>query len=310
MRFRYATVLSVLAVPLVAAQTGALPTPWLSADVGAPAGTGASEFADDTFTVTGGGDLWGSADAFHLVSRPLRVDGVLTARVDTLSEEPDWAKAGLVMRSSADPGAPYAGVVVSNLGVHAQVRPEADGETEGPVDVFGVDLPTWLRLTRIGTSVTAEYSADGDVWTELAQAVVPALVGEIVVGLAVSSADYTEGTTSTAGFTAVRLTDLDGNVIPVASEGAPAAGFALEALAPNPASGPATARVRVEQPGPLTVEVFDVLGRRVAARRTEVGAGRTVLRLPTEAVPPGSYVVRLTAEPSGATAVRQIVVLR
>ncbi|MEM1115011.1 MAG: T9SS type A sorting domain-containing protein [Bacteroidota bacterium] len=308
MRHRYALVVFLLAPLAAAAQT--LPAPWVSGDIGTPPGAGESAFAANVFTVTGGGDIWGGADAFHLVSRPLGIDGILTARVNAITDEPDWAKAGLVMRASAAPGAPYVGLVASNLGVHFQVRAEAEGETEGPTDVFGIATPTWLRLTREQTSVKADYSVDGVTWTRVDSVAVEALAGGLTVGLGVSAADYGDGTTVTATFAGVSLTDLDGDANAVSTETDPTAGFAVEPFAPNPASGAARAVVRTAQPGTVTVEAFDLLGRRVAARTVRVGAGTSEVALPTEAVPAGVYLVRLTEAATQASVVQRLAVVR
>lgn len=64
---------------------------------------------------------------------------------------------------------------------------------------------------------------------------------------------------------------------------------------PNPSSGAAVVRLRVGTTSEGRVEVFDVLGRRVAVlHEGHVGAGEHRLRLDGEALPAGVYVVRAT----------------
>jgi glycosidase len=70
----------------------------------------------------------------------------------------------------------------------------------------------------------------------------------------------------------------------------------LEAVWPSPAREAARLRYGVAEAGPVRVEVFDVLGRRVALVVDEVQApGTYSADLDTGALPAGTYVVRLTA---------------
>lgn len=72
-------------------------------------------------------------------------------------------------------------------------------------------------------------------------------------------------------------------------------GSALGAPYPNPARGPVGLSVMLDQPGPITLRLFDLLGREVAVLadgeiRTR---GEHTFRWPNEEVPSGLYVVRL-----------------
>jgi ELWxxDGT repeat protein len=65
---------------------------------------------------------------------------------------------------------------------------------------------------------------------------------------------------------------------------------------PNPAQDRATVSFDVDEPGPVRVEVFDVLGRRVALLADgPVAAGEHALTWEAGAAPSGLYLVRLTA---------------
>lgn len=67
---------------------------------------------------------------------------------------------------------------------------------------------------------------------------------------------------------------------------------------PNPTSGSAALDLRVARTQPVTVEVFDALGRRVAlALRGDLTAGqRLTVDLPTGDLAPGVYVIRIAGE--------------
>jgi|GEM_PF-6506899 len=290
-----ALLLLALLVLAPAGATQIVPAPWTAADVGAPTVAGQAAYADGAFAVTGGGELWGTDDAFHFVAQPLASDGVLTARVESLVAERDWARAALVLRASDDPAAPYAAVAVSRLGVHFQHRDAPGAATLGPEDVFGVAAPLWIRLERVGTVVTASWSASGADWAVLGSADLPALAGELRAGLAVSASDYGEGVAASAVFSGVSL--VAGTT---ASDGAPVLAGVGPAV-PNPAVG----RVAVRLDAPATVEVVDALGRSVAAPRA-VAAGEASVDV--SALPAGVYALRVAD--ARAVAVRRFVVVR
>jgi hypothetical protein len=86
--------------------------------------------------------------------------------------------------------------------------------------------------------------------------------------------------------------------------GGGAAGFALEAVRPNPAAGWFTVTLVLSAAGPAKLEVFDVSGRRVLARDvTEQGPGRQEMVLGAgRALPSGIYLVRLSQAGRAASA--------
>ncbi|NNF59148.1 MAG: T9SS type A sorting domain-containing protein [Rhodothermaceae bacterium] len=84
--------------------------------------------------------------------------------------------------------------------------------------------------------------------------------------------------------------------------GPPARTFALEAPYPNPFTDQATFVYTVGEAGPVRVELFDALGRRVAVLADENKApGSYRVRLNGARLTPGLYVVRLTSETRTAT---------
>ncbi|WP_327008039.1 hypothetical protein OHA72_12640 [Dactylosporangium sp. NBC_01737] len=121
-------------------------------------------------------------DQFHFVHRPLDGDGTLTARVVSQSATAPWAKAGIMLKASTTPGAPYAAAMVTPA--HG-VRVSADFMTELAGTPTGG--PRWLRLTRTGPAVTAADSADGVTWHTIVTVTVPGLADRVEAGLFVAS---------------------------------------------------------------------------------------------------------------------------
>lgn len=166
----------------------ALPNGWESEDVGAVGRAGSAAVAAGTFTVKGAGaDIWGTADAFRFTHRVLAGDGTITARVSSISGSQPWTKVGVMMRQTLDAGSAHASMLVSTgKGLAFQRRPVGGG-TSIHTGASGT-APRWVRLTRAGTTVTASVSSNGSTWQLVASDTI-SLVGEIYVGLSVSSHD-------------------------------------------------------------------------------------------------------------------------
>ena len=92
-----------------------------------------------------------------------------------------------------------------------------------------------------------------------------------------------------------------------ASEGRPVAGALGLTAAPNPSTGDTALSFTLEEAADVTLEVFDVLGRRVTALASgPLPAGDQSVRWDAGALAPGLYVVRLQA---GAVAASQTITI-
>jgi titin len=173
---------------------------WSFGDIGVVGRAGANSSSGNTITITGAGaDIWGAADAFRFVYRPQTGDGVVEAQVTSMQETNGWAKAGVMIRASLDPGAAnvFACATPTFHGLNAQARAASGAATEiaaGPLR----NAPTWLRLTRAGSTFTAAASTDGVAWTDFATFTVP-MGATAYYGFAVTAHDTTQ--LNTAVFT-------------------------------------------------------------------------------------------------------------
>ena len=96
----------------VAAQT-ALPSPWISQDIGGPAAEGSASFDQGVFTISGSGqDIWGTADQFHFMYQAVSGDVDIIARIDSMSPGDPWSKTGVMIRGALSAGAPHALAIV------------------------------------------------------------------------------------------------------------------------------------------------------------------------------------------------------
>lgn len=174
---------------------GALPSPWTSNDVGAAGLSGSGAYTNGTFTVTGAGaDVWGTADSFQYVSQPFAGDGSVTARVVRMDNTSRFAKAGVMLRGALNASAQN---VVLNLTPNGSIEfmsRTAAGSATTYLGSAGQTPPTWLRLARAGSVVTASVSANGSTWTNVGSVTVNGLA---LAGLFVNSHDVNVRNTAT-----------------------------------------------------------------------------------------------------------------
>jgi hypothetical protein len=119
-----------------------------------------------TYTMTGSGaDIWDESDEFHLAFKQLDGIGSITAKVESISDTNPWAKAGVMIRESLEPGSKHAIVCLTpGNGVAFQGRLNTDRESFN-TNLSGITAPYWVKLERtlIGDFI-AYHSADGSTW--------------------------------------------------------------------------------------------------------------------------------------------------
>jgi len=217
---------------LRAGADASLPQGWTDSHVGSVGAPGDASYSSGTFTLQGSGDdVWRTADAFNYVYQPLSGDGTIVARVATISDEANWVKAGVMIRSSLSASSAQAFMLVSHAkGVAFQRRVSDDNisiSTAGSLST----APRWVKLVRTGNSITGYESADGSSWTVVGSDSFT-MPENVLVGLAVSS--HIAATLSTAAFDNVAVTSSPGgttNQPPVVSLTAPASGAVFTAPA-------------------------------------------------------------------------------
>jgi outer membrane protein assembly factor BamB len=184
----------------------ACPTGWSCADIGSPALMGQQTLQSGTWSVAGGGtDIWGTADSFHFVWQPLSADGSITARAVSQTSASAWAKAGLMLRATTDPGSPYYALFVTpSNGIVVQWRGTPGGGS-AQVATTGA-APVFLRVTRSGATFSAATSPDGATWTSVpgSSLALSGLSGPALRGFAVTS--HNAGKLSTTVFDTVSTT--------------------------------------------------------------------------------------------------------
>jgi len=166
----------------------ALPEPWTAMDVGSVLGEGATGLQSGKFILVGSGTaIGGAADSFRFTSQPLVGDGSIVARVTSVENTGDWAKAGVVIRESTSDNARQAVMVVSAAnGIAWQYRQNVGGSGVVVAGPTTQAAPAWIKVVRVGTRFTGSWSADGSTWTEVGSITIP-MGSSALVGLASTS---------------------------------------------------------------------------------------------------------------------------
>ncbi|MGD8501284.1 MAG: PA14 domain-containing protein, partial [Phycisphaerales bacterium] len=104
-----------------------------------------------TYTMTGSGaDITGPADEFHYAYKMLNGQGTIVARVESMENTNDWAKAGVMIRETLEPGSAHAmAFITPTNGAVFEFRPGAGEDNVGAAgQLTGVTAPYWVRLQR------------------------------------------------------------------------------------------------------------------------------------------------------------------
>ena len=148
---------------------------------------GFTEAPAGTYTMSAeGADIWGASDQFHFAWQELSGSGTIVAKVESVENTNDWAKAGIMIRDSLDPDSVFAMVAVTpGSGVWFGRRTAAGNASDAQADITA---PQWVKIERsIGGLVRASYSADGSTWTPLGSPVPVIMNTPMYIGLALTS---------------------------------------------------------------------------------------------------------------------------
>jgi regulation of enolase protein 1 (concanavalin A-like superfamily) len=213
--------------------TSGLPIGWSTQDIGPSfSGTGAG-FDGSLFTVRGSGtDIWNTSDEFRFVYTPLAGNGSITARVVSLQNTNQFAKAGVMIREALSGPSTHAMLELTPGAGMEFIRRTTIGGQPVNSGVAGLTVPYWVRLTRNGTTFTAERSTNGTTWNSVGSATIT-MANNVFIGLCVCS--HNSGVVATGTFDNVSLTGTTGPPPPVYN-GLPAPGN----VAAAPAAGTET----------------------------------------------------------------------
>ncbi len=183
---------------------------WTGRDIGAVGASGSTTQSGGTFTVVGSGDdihsTYGTPlDEFHFASQPVSGDFSLVARVVSVQNTNEWAKAGVMVRETLAADSKFAFALVRpDKQVQAQFRAQtATTGTDSGAQVGGTTATKWVKVERVGDQFRTYYSTDGNTFTQLGSATTISMAQTVYAGLAVTS--HADGTRCTAQLDNVTL---------------------------------------------------------------------------------------------------------
>jgi hypothetical protein len=148
-----------------------------------------------TYTMTASGaDIWAvdgvEADEFHYAFKSLTGAGSIVAKVESIDNTNNWAKAGVMIRETLNPDSAHAMMVVTPAsGVSFQRRPSTGG-TSVDNTTAGITAPYWVKIERdIAGTFSAFSSANGISWQKLGVSEPIQMGTNVNIGLAVTSHD-------------------------------------------------------------------------------------------------------------------------
>ncbi len=160
-------------------------------DVGNPALAGSVSYdpVADAWTIRGdGSDIWGSSDQFQFVFRPLAGDGSGIVRIASMNVTNEWAKVGVMIRETLAGNSKH--MMVSMTGTHgAQTvwRQDTGGESQS-VELPGVTLPLYVKIERVGNTISTSTTWDPAFWIPQKTLDIP-MNANVYIGMFVCSHD-------------------------------------------------------------------------------------------------------------------------
>jgi len=147
-----------------------------------------------TYTMTASGaDIWNESDEFHYAYKTLTGIGSMVAKVESIDNTNAWAKAGVMIRETLDPGSVHATMVVTpGNGVSFQRRPMTDAASTSANSATGGSevAPYWIKIERdLSGNFKAYSSTNGSAWTMLGTPENIQMSSNVYIGLAVTSHD-------------------------------------------------------------------------------------------------------------------------
>lgn len=178
----------------VTVNVGATSQAWSATDIGGASGIpGQTVLTKDSVVLSSAGTaLSGASDVVRFLSLPITGDVEITARVRSLSNTSANARAGLMLRESTAANARSAFI---GGGASSSFGSFGTRITAGASWSFSTGTarpPMWVRLTRVGSSISGYESLDGITWTQRGTTTSVTLGSTPLVGLAAMSASATK----------------------------------------------------------------------------------------------------------------------
>jgi len=131
-----------------------------------------AEFVEDpagTYAMGADGeDIWDQADQFRYAYKRLSGNGSITARVVSVEDTHEWAKAGVMIRNTLDDYSVHAFMCVTPSNRRSFQNRQIIAETsyQASSNIDAITLPLLVRVVRQGNNFTGYYSENGINWIQ------------------------------------------------------------------------------------------------------------------------------------------------
>ncbi len=162
--------------------------------MGYPAGF--KEEPAGTYTMTASGtDISGTTDEFRYVYKQLSGAGSISAKVLSVDDTHEWAKAGVMIRRMLDLTSPFAAVYITpgnGCRFQGRLAPATEAASDTSVatpEQRAITAPYWVKIERDSAdNFNGFYSSDGVTWQPMAwNPQYIAMPSNVYIGLALTS---------------------------------------------------------------------------------------------------------------------------
>jgi len=169
-----------------------------------------------TYTIAAtGADIWNQADQFHFAFKTLTGVGTIEAKVLSVDNTDPWAKAGVMIRETLEPGSKFAAVYITpGNGCRFQARTDtniaATSDTAvATAEQIAIKAPYWIKLERdFAGNFRGYYSSNGSTWQAMVWRQGITMTSDVYVGLVVTS--HNNAATCQGKFSNVKFTGTTG----------------------------------------------------------------------------------------------------
>jgi RHS repeat-associated protein len=161
---------------------------------GQPTWTSAT-YVNGTFSVSGSGEVSGTADVGHFVYQALSGDGTIIARVTNV--QGNGAQAGVMIRDTVDADATQGTAYVQSSYFYLFDRLSTGSSGSNASQVYDPASPYWVQLNRSGNSFSSFTSTDGINWVPVGTSQTITMAQSVYMGLFVSNGNGSTIATAT-----------------------------------------------------------------------------------------------------------------
>ena len=172
---------------------GQLPSPWQTINIGNPGQSGTASLSGGTYTINGGGaDIWSTSDQFYFAYQNLSGDGEIIAKVTSIQNVSSFPHGAIMIRETLNANSKHSTVsLFPAQEVRFKWRSSTGGTTDRTKNGFNFP-PYWIKLERIGNTLTGYQSSDGSNWSQLTGSRNITMTNNVFIGLAVSAGNNSQ----------------------------------------------------------------------------------------------------------------------